>query len=318
VANSVPLPPLRVLRRVLDNRMLKSLFSKPLKLALKDRTVSFASLVDFDFSLASRTEVPAVKIADLVRLSSDALTKEATNIRQVEHRFVDMLSKSMEETGSIGVLLRNTDSKLFSQDHEWRTIFQALNKAGKDYDEYKQLALGKYMQYLGSRQDVLKSIFANKFQLDETANSAPQAAGPDLRETIIFESQKTELLAPRDDELQRLPRGETVTVSLGDEENVEIVLSRHKFTIVSGQQLYLVDENGPDYVLRNGRNYVGRQQDNNVIVDAGYRDVSRKHLIIDIEGGQDIRLTDLSSHGTYVSALHLGGHFGGKGMPSRV
>ncbi len=294
--------------------MLKFLFSKPLKLVLKDRTVSFASLADFEFSLASRTEVPAGKIADFVRLSSDALTKEATNIRQVEHRFVDLLSKSMEETGSIGLLLRNTDSKLFSQDHEWRTIFKALNKVGKEYDEYKQLALVKYMQYLGSRQDVLRSIFANKFQLDEAADGAALAAGPDLRETIIFESQKTKLLAPRDGGLQRLPRGETVTVSLGGEENLEIILSRHKFTIVSGQQLYLVDENGPDYLLRNGRNYVGRQQDNNVIVDAGYRDVSRKHLIIDIEEGQDLRLTDLSSHGTYVTASRLGGYIAGNEM----
>jgi hypothetical protein len=218
----------------------------------------------------------------------------------------------MEETGSIGLLLRNTDSKLFSQDHDWRTIFKALNKVGKEYDEYKQLALVKYMQYLGSRQDVLKSIFANKFQLDETADGAAQGAGPDLRETIIFESQKTELLAPREG-LQRLPRGETVTVSLGNEESLDIVLSRHKFTIVSGQEIYLVDENGPDYVLRNGRNFVGRQQDNDVIIDAGYRDVSRKHLIIDIEDGQDIRLMDLSSHGTYVSASHLGGHVAATG-----
>ena len=84
-----------------------------------------------------------------------------------------------------------------------------------------------------------------------------------------------------------------------------MVLSRHKFKIVSGQQLHLVDENGPDYELQYGRNRVGREQGNDVIVDPAYRDVSRKHLIIDVESPRHVRLTDLSSHGTYVPSAQL-------------
>jgi len=285
--------------------MFKKLFPKRLRLQFRDRTVSFSTVTDFDFSLASRTEVPARKIGDLVRQSPEVLTGEATSIRQLERRFVDLLSKSMEEPGSIGYLLRDIDLKLFSQDHEWRTIFTALVKLGKDFDEYKQLALIKYTQYLGSRQEVLKSIFENKFQLEAVAAEL-SAAGPNFKETVIFESKKTELLSPRDSTLQRLPRGETITIQLDGDTNLQLVLSRHKFTIVSGQQLYLVDENGPDYALQYGRNRVGREQGNDVIVDSAYRDVSRKHLIIDVESPRHVRLTDLSSHGTYVPSVQLG------------
>lgn len=284
--------------------MFKKLFAKKLKLQFRDKTVSFASVTDFEFGLTSRTEVPAGKIADLVRQSPEALTQEAGNIRQLERRFVDLLSKSMEEPGSIGYLLRDVDLKLFSQDHEWRTIFAALVKLGKEFDEYKQLALVKYTQYLGSRQEVLKSIFENKYQLDAVASEL-NAAGPDFKETVIFESQKTELLSPRDSGLQRLPRGETITIQIDVDTNLQVVLSRHKFTIVSGQQLHLVDENGPDYELQYGRNRVGREQGNDVIVDPAYRDVSRKHLIIDVESPRHVRLTDLSSHGTYVPSAQL-------------
>lgn len=286
--------------------MLKNLFSKRLKLRLKDRVVSFSSVTDFEFGLASRTEVPAGKIAELVRQSPDALTDEASSIRLLERRFVDVLSRSMEEPDSISQLLKGIDLKLFSQDHEWRTIFTALVKLGTEFDEYKKLALIKYTQYLGSRQEVLKSIFENKFQLDAVAAELSAAAGPDFKETVIFESQKTEMLSPRDDALQRLPRGETITIQLDGEVNLELVLSRHKFTVVSGQQVYLVDENGPDYPLQYGRNRVGREQGNDVVVDPTYRDVSRKHLIIDVESPRHVRLTDLSSHGTYVPIAQLG------------
>ncbi|MDX1514384.1 MAG: FHA domain-containing protein [Gammaproteobacteria bacterium] len=285
--------------------MFKNLFSKKLRLEFSDRTVNFATVSDFEFSLASRTEVPAGKITDLVRKSPEALTREASSIRQLERQFVDLLSKSMEEPGSISHLLRGVDLKLFSQDHEWRTIFTALTKLGKAYDDYKQLALVKYTQYLGSRQEVLKSIFENKYQLDAVAAEL-NAAGPDFKETVIFESRETALRSPRDSGLKRLPRGETVTIQLDAEADLQILLSRHKFSIVSGQQLHLVDENGTDYALQYGRNRVGREQGNDVIVDPAYRDVSRKHLIIDVESPRHVRLTDLSSHGTYVPGTLLG------------
>ncbi len=285
--------------------MFRKLLTKRLRLEFRDKTVSFATVTDFDFALSSRTEVPAGKITDLVRQSPEALTQEASSIRQLERRFIDLLSKSMEEPGSIGYLLRDVDLKLFSQDHEWRTIFTSLVKLGNEFDEYKQLALVKYTQYLGSRQEVLKSIFENKYQMDAVAAEL-SAAGRDFKETVIFESQKTEMLSPRDSALQRLPRGETITIQLDGDTNLELVLSRHKFTLVSGQQLYLVDENGPDYALSYGRNRVGREQGNDVIVDPAYRDVSRKHLIIDVESPRHVRLTDLSSHGTYVPLTQLG------------
>ena len=38
-----------------------------------------------------------------------------------------------------------------------------------------------------------------------------------------------------------------------------------------------------------------------VLVNAAYRDVSRRHLIIEVDGGSRVRLTDISSHGTSLS-----------------
>ena len=146
--------------------MLASLLHKPLELEVASRVLRFDSKADFEFALASRTEVPAGKISELMRFDANQLTEEASSVRHVERHFVEVLSRSIQEQGSIGYLMREMDMKLFSQDHEWRAIMQAMARQPAQYNDYKQLALVKYMQYLAARQDVLKGIFSFKTSAD--------------------------------------------------------------------------------------------------------------------------------------------------------
>ena len=282
--------------------MIKSLFAKPLKLEFEGRTISFSAVGDFEFALASRTEVPATKVAELVQLTPEDLRSEATSIREVERRFVEVVARSLEEPGSVGHLLRELDLKLFSQDHEWRAIIQALIGQPAQFDEYKQIALVKYMQYLGSRQDVLSSLYANKVDWRATAlapDAAPNASPDKFRETLIFDVAEPQVREETVSRFERLARGETVAVGvIGD--RLEIILSRHRFSLQPGSPARLFDENGPEYELASGRNVVGRMPGMEVVVDAGYRDVSRKHLVIETSHSSYVLLTDLSSHGTFV------------------
>ncbi|RKZ38065.1 MAG: hypothetical protein DRQ37_00220 [Gammaproteobacteria bacterium] len=284
---------------------------KPVKLDIENRVITFNSLTDFEFSLASRTEVPAHKIADLIPLSTEELRQEATNIRRVEKEFVSVLSKSLEEPGSIGRLMRELELQYFSQDHQWRSIIGALNRQDEQCDEFKKIALVKYMQYLNSRQDVLKSIYSSKdgdqsaTPIEAAADAEPEANAA-LKETVIFDDvTRLDAGAPKGDEKVRLPKGETVTVSLPEGEEMDRSLSRHPFKLLSGRHFYLIDEAGADYLLRPGKNAVGRELDNEVVINAGYRDVSRTHLLIEPVGTDAALLTDLSSHGCFVPAQHL-------------
>ena len=136
----------------------------------------------FDFALASRTEVPAAKVAELVRCDPAALEREATSIREVEKHFVEILSNALEGSAGIGPRLRELDLKLFSQDHEWRHIMRSLIEQGPEYDDFKRVALAKYLQYLGSRQDILRSIYANKHS-DRAVTPAPEPSGQEFKET---------------------------------------------------------------------------------------------------------------------------------------
>jgi len=293
--------------------MLRSLFRKPLSLQIGERTLRFDSRVDFEFALASRTEVPAGKIAELVRCTTEQLRTEASSVRQIERHFVEVLARSIQEPGSIGYLLREMDMKFFSQDHEWRAIMQALARQDRSFDEFKQLALVKYTQYLASRQDVLKGIYTHKSAPGTVEQDSAYDPEPQFRETLIF--NVSEPLAPQsemaDDDtparLVRLPRGESVRLRPTPGDVVEIVLSRHPFQLRPGDAPVLVDLEGTEHPLQPGRNVLGRHPDSDVMIDAAYRDVSRTHAIVEFEPGGDLLLTDLSSHGTFVPS-HLVGN----------
>jgi len=115
--------------------MLNKLFSKPVELAIGEQTLRFHTLVDFEFALNGRTSIPANKISDLVKFSVQQLKKEAHTIKEVEKRFVTILSKSIEDPDGIGRALRELDPIIFSNDHGWREIISALNNSDDEIND---------------------------------------------------------------------------------------------------------------------------------------------------------------------------------------
>ncbi|MGE0483076.1 MAG: FHA domain-containing protein [Gammaproteobacteria bacterium] len=292
--------------------MLDKLFGKALTLVINGEEISFHSLTEFEFALGGRTNVPATKLADLIMQSPDELKREAKSIKAVEKRFVDILSRSIEHPGEIGKLVRAIDIQVFSNDFDWRAIFKALNQQDEDYDELRRVALVKYMQYLRSRQDVIKQTYKIKQKEMEARGSRPTAEPAStpledtkdfLKETSIFDSISLE--APLDaaqHTFARLPKGEAVIVRPAHDTEFEFRLSKHEFVFRNAKPRTIVDDQGQAYELSEGKNILGRDAVCNITVGTGMRDVSRMHLIIEpLEDGA-IRFTDLSSHGSFLPA----------------
>ena len=280
-----------------------------LSLELTDKTVTFNGLPEFEFALSSRTEFPVRKVAQLIERAPEELEQVAHQIRQVEKRFADVLARSIQEPGIIGELMRDIEIKLFSQDHDWRDIVEALHYKSPHYDEYRKIALVKYMQYLGSRQDVLRSIYLDKVSDDarpqaphEDSASAEDAVS--IKDTAIFEVGGLEA----GDEAARfaeIPRGETLHIQLNPGEPIELRLSTCHAKLFPGVHFYFVDDAGNNHVLRPGQNVLGRHVSCDVVIAAEHRSVSRRHLIIEPVAEDAIRLTDISSHGTFVPSRYL-------------
>jgi hypothetical protein len=275
--------------------------SRSLKLQVGDSSFEFLSPEDLAFALAGRAGVPGNRVTSLVDMTDDALRREAEAIRKVEQMFNNALDGLLRDVTSISPFLKEIDPNLISQDHEWRTIIAALNASNEPHEPYKKVALVKYVQYLAARRQAVTAIYS--------ARRGAKPAGPDtgsngkLRETAIFDLP---VLAEEDgEEFARMPKGETVEIDLSNEGSVTVLLAKHPCRIEFDGGTKFIDDADSATGLRRGKNIVGRDASCDVPINATYREVSRKHLIIELDAESTVRLTDISSHGTSLSPRHL-------------
>ena len=293
--------------------MLNHLFAKPLELTIADQTLKFSSIADFEFCMNGRTSVPSKKITQMVKFSIKQFKQEARTIKDIEKMFVSILSRSIEEPNSINRALKELDSTIFSNDFGWRSIIAALNEGGDEFNPFRRIALVKYMQYLSSRQEIIKYLYSEKQKTsNEPAASTPseKEEAVDFKDTLILENTLFEP-APGDAKnkgFERMPKGEAVVITLAPGQEVDLLLSKLSCKLSAKNGIQFIDQKGTNHELLKGRNVIGRDSVSTVQIDAGLRDVSRLHLIIENLGENSLQLTDMSSHGTYISPECLESH----------
>ncbi len=292
--------------------MLTNFFQKGLSLEIDGQTITFNSLADFEFSMSGRTNVPANKMADMAKKTPRELKQEARSIKAVEKKFVEVLSQEIEDPDSISQCLADLDVHIFSQDHHWRDIMISLSDKNADYNELKKIALVKYMQYLTSRQELIKLTYSALRQQvkqddQDTDDSNPNEvksrqgeSSPKFKETVVLDSTIVEAKPDDDQNFVRMPKGESVLLPFSKGKECPILLSKHNYRLIADDNLSLVDEEGHKQALQDGKNIIGRDTVCNVILENSYRDISRLHLIIERLDNQTVRMTDLSSHGTFI------------------
>ena len=291
--------------------MLNKFFAKPIEMTIGEQSLKFSSLADFEFALSGRTCVPSKKITSMVKFSIDELKKEAKTIKEIEKKFVSILSKSIEDPESINRALREMDGQIFSQDNGWRTIISALHEGGDDLNEFRRVALVKYMQYLSSRQEIIKYLYSEKKKHSKSSGTSTEIAG-EFKDTLMLENTVFEPLADGsiNAQLEKMPKGENVTVKLKPDDEMIVLISKHPCKIICEDidSCKFVDEAGRSYKLKIGKNVIGRDSKSDIMLDPSLRDVSRMHLVIELDKSNTLYMTDLSAHGTYILQKYLESH----------
>ncbi len=255
------------------------------------------TLQRFETRLSERTKVPSQRLGEFLGWSEVQVRREAKVVTRVLQRFAEAVVRSMEEPSSMQDFLAELDLKTISRDHDWRAIFSTIRGQDSDGDErFRRAVLIKYLQYLSFRKRLLDFIHARKAGLEETdemSSDLTQVPSDDRSPVPL----RRERLAPGDD-FRRMPRGEAVEISVGDDEVLEFLLACHRFELVGGKHPYVVDENGVTCFVKPGRNMVGRHPESDLTVDANFGDVSRAHMVLDWDGRACFRFMDLATRGT--------------------
>jgi len=281
-----------------------------LELEIDGEAYVFASPRAFEFALTARTNLPTSKITALSRLTDDDLLREAEAIRAVEQRFEDALSGAIEDITTVGPVLKTLEPSIISHDNGWRSIICALNALDDVPEKYKKIALVKYTQYLVSRQQVVRTLYGNRHKRDAHSERPDNGSGvyrppARLRETMLIDLNAIPDREHHETPFSRLPKGETVEVDLEVHHVIDLLLARHQCRILRDEKLLFIDESGQNSELHVGRNVVGRDASSDIVMNAKLRDVSRKHLIVESDGERQIKLTDISSHGTSLPPKYL-------------
>jgi len=293
--------------------MLSNFFAKPIEITIGEQELKFNSLADYEFSLAGRTSVPSKKITNMVKFSLDELKKEAKMIKEIEKQFVSILSKSIEDPETINRTLREVDPQIFSQDHGWRLIISALHEGKDELNEFRRVALVKYMQYLSSRQEIIKYLYSEKKKHTKSSSSDGAGAGGEFKDTLILENTVFEPLSDNkqkgDSDMEKMPKGENITIRMKAGNEITVLLSKHQCKIVGGEtSSKFIDESGRSYDLKIGKNVIGRDSKTDIMMDPELRDISRMHLVIETDDTNTLYMTDLSAHGTYIPKKYLESH----------
>ena len=292
--------------------MLKRLFTKPVKLDIGAGTLELRSAREFELALGGRTGLSTMRIATLGVLADEALLREEDALQAMEQRIVGALGQSAGDAGGgVDHFLRDLDLASVPDDNDWRLVLGAVRGLGEAHDDYKKAALLKYIAYLSSSKEFVRTIRSNRQGMGAAEVVARETDANDTgsRQRLVLDLDTLLGAVPLQqevsDEFSRMPKGEVLELELLPHQAFVMMLGKNRFTLVSGSPFLLVDDNGNDYRLRPGKNIIGRSQQCDVMIDSVYRAVSRRHLIVEASQGRTCRLTDISTIGTFVPRAHV-------------
>ena len=267
------------------------------------RVVISEDLKSFEGILRIRTERSADDMVEFMSVDEKEIRDATASVTQTLKRFAKAIVDSMEDPSSVNNFLRELDLKLIAKDHDWREIFAGIAEKGDGYEPHKRVLIVKYLQYLSTRKRLLAHVLACRSALDDTGEHArytpDSATGRGVREPEdLLDTASLSFAVP--EEFERLQTGETVQLDLPQSGTVDLMLAKHTFRLSASDGLKLVSPDGTEQTLQAGRTMVGRHPECDVVTDRNFRDVSRVHVILEWNQEPRVRVTDLSTLGTFI------------------
>lgn len=256
----------------------------------------------FEAVLRSRSDRPAESVVELMSVDPKEVRHAAASVTQTLKRFAGAIVKSMDNPAIVNNFLRELDLKLISKDHDWREIFAAISDKDTSFEPHKRVLIIKYLQYLSTRKRLLAHVLSRRTSLDDTGDHSKFSSGShtdvDPEVSSMLETADLGVLIPKN--YERLQMGESVQLDLPEGTTFEIMLAKHVYRLSGGATPKLISPEGTEHALKEGRNMVGRHPECDVVSDRNYRDVSRVHIIVEWTGEPWVKVTDLSTLGTFV------------------
>lgn len=261
-----------------------------LELHLAGMTLRYASARDFEFAIGPRADLPAGQLRRVLALDAAQRHASAQRLRRLERAVIDALAVSSHEPAAAWRKLECLYTEAEADIGGWGPLLWALRDA-RPTEQYLQIALVNVLRYLTSTLAALDSLAGVPAHTRAPAGQAQRETGTSRVSPL-----------PPGSAAARLPRDRTTLLRVPEDGMIALVISRHPCTIYAGPRASFTMRGEEPRPLARGPNLIGRDSSCDIVLPARYRDVSRRHLLVDLGTTASVALTDLSAHGSYLMA----------------
>ncbi|MGA9856033.1 MAG: FHA domain-containing protein [Gammaproteobacteria bacterium] len=269
---------------------------RSLEIKIGASNLTFASPNEFVDYLSARLTVPSESMERFVHLDERTLQREARKMLHAYQNVIDIMATAKQSGETLSNLWRRLDISKVPDDHDWPSILFALGNAEHTVEDYQREALSNYMRFLDARRQAVDSF---------RDHSNKSGSGESSMTSMPRKSAAPEASATPDaalDMYSRLPHCHSVEVDLDEKTDITVFLGSNRYRLTKHGEILTLKESGAvqTYMLKPGRNTVGRSSQCDIHLDSRQSDISRQHLVVEINTGKRVSLMDVSSRGTYV------------------
>ena len=278
--------------------MIARLFRRGVSLRLAGREVRARRASDLREALMPHVPVSAARIAELGSTEDPALAARVAALEQVGAGIAKALADGTDPLAAVadtGTALERPWPDALSAARDWRDGRAPFRRALAD----------ALLAHVGAERECLRTLLANRSRAPAPGSETSIDVDASMRQRLVFDPAAIAGEDGNGVEFNRMPKGDPLEIPMRDGQALELMLAQHRFLIVSGTPWLLIDELGEDIRLKPGRNVVGRSVDCEAVVHDSYRAISRRHAVLETEGTALLRITDISSLGTFVPRGYL-------------
>ncbi len=273
----------------------------PLRLEVGGLWQVFPDEREYERYLRERIDVPAPAIERLAALDGRGVQRELRRTRRSHKNAVDVMVRAMETRTRLRFLWGMLDVDKVPDEFEWPAILFAVGSSDRVAESALRLTLTNYIHYLESRREVLESL-GREWRAGSQNSASLRPVVPDAMRSDVVAPSSIRFTTRRNQHYARLPRRRAVNLDLNKHPEVTLYLARNRFLLkFEAGHVLITQQDGLSYELKPGHNMLGRSAQCEVCIESGRSDISRQHLLIEMTVEHHVRLTDLSSRGTYLS-----------------
>lgn len=273
----------------------------PLRIEAGGQHYTFEDERDFERFLRDRIDLPSEVIERLASLDGHGVARELRHTRRSHKNAVDIMVRAMETRTRLRYLWGILDADKVPDEHDWPAILFAVGSADRVSEPALRLTVTNYIHYLESRREILESLSREFRSSGGRPALSQRPVVPDAMRSADAAPSSMRFTTRRNQLYARLPRRRAVNLDLNRHPSTILYLARNPFVLkLEEGRALLQQQDGVTYNLKPGHNMVGRSSNCEICIDSGHSDISRQHLLIEMTVEHHLRLTDISSRGTYL------------------